>query len=460
MISWATFATNGTTYLDSIPVSLAGTNQTVRGFVELNNVTTQEFTYEVEVISAFPVIVTNVTDQAYTPSDGMAVYNVSGYFTDPDGGSITYLTPTLTNGSALPSWISFDGEAFTSNTSETNNADILLTASDQQGQTKSQTFSVSVVNSAPIVVSALGVDTKYENISYSYSIDLNTIFSDPDGQTLTFSILSQPVWLSSASISGSVLSLTGTPAYSDIGDHIVRLEASDGSLSVIDNLTISIVENKPPVAPTLSDINVIEGDVITYTVPVFPDPEGDIVSYQIKYGNGSALDPALMTFNPGNRVLTVNTYVGIDSIISLLAVATDNFNPSVYAPFNILINTRPQLNSTFGTLNNYMMAQRPSSFTIPSELFSDEDTTLTYALTETDGSPVPAWLSFVGPPSTSTGEFTFSGTYPFAQDDDLEYILKATDSQGGSTTVSVFILVICKCTSSYNIASCYTTCET
>ena len=453
MISWATFATNGTTYIDSIPVSLVETNQTIRGFVELNNVTTQEFTYEVEVVSAFPVIVTNVTDQAYTPSDGMAVYNVSGYFTDPDGGSVTYLTPTLTNGSALPSWISFDGEAFTSNTSETNNADILLTASDQQGQTKNQTVSISVVNSAPIVVSALGTDTKYENISYSYSTDLNTVFSDPDGQTLTFSILSQPVWLSSASISGSILSLAGTPAFSDIGNHIVSLEASDGSLSVIDDLTISIVENKPPVAPTLSDINVNEGDSITYTVPVFPDPEGDSISYQVKLGNGSALDPALMTFNPGNRVLTVNTYVGIDTIIPLIAVATDNFNPSVYAPFNLLINKRPQLNSTFGTLENYIIAEKHSIFTIPSELFSDEDTTLTYALTETDGSPVPAWLSFSGPPTTSTGEFTFSGTYPFAQEDNLEYILNATDSQGRSTSVSVFITVKCKYRLSYIIVS-------
>ena len=83
----------------------------------------------------------------------------------------------------------------------------------------------------------------------------------------------------------------------------------------------------------------------------------------------------------------------------------------------------------------------------------DEDTTLTYALTETDGSPVPAWLSFSGPPTTSTGEFTFSGTYPFAQEDNLEYILNATDSQGRSTSVSVFITVKCKYRLSYIIVS-------
>ena len=409
-----------------------------------NNSTMGQFEYEVEVLNSPPVIVTNASDQIFSPGSGSGLYNVSGYFSDPEGGAITYITPTLTNGSALPAWITFDGQAFTIDTSSANTAEIQIIASDPQSQTASQSFNISVVNSPPSVISPLGTVTGYENITFSYSIDLNTVFNEPDGQPLTYNILSLPGWTKNVSLSGSILSMTENPVYADIGSYTFSIEASDGSLSVVDSLTINIVENYPPVAPTISDITVNEGDSITHTIPVFTDPESNSITYDVLFGNGTSLDPTWITFDEVTRVITANTYVGIDTITPLKVVATDSYNPEVVVTIQLIVNKAPQLNSTFGTLQFYMTAQKSSSFTIDSDLFYDEDTTLSYTLTETNGTAVPAWLTFTGPPTTSTGTFTFSGTYPTDQEDSLVYVIHATDSQGQNNSVSVFINIQCK----------------
>ncbi|MEA5532389.1 putative Ig domain-containing protein [Crocosphaera sp. XPORK-15E] len=55
-----------------------------------------------------PVVDKSIPDQAINPCNGFSFTIPKGTFSDPDGDSLSY-TATLENGSALPSWLNFEG---------------------------------------------------------------------------------------------------------------------------------------------------------------------------------------------------------------------------------------------------------------------------------------------------------------------------------------------------------------
>ena len=77
------------------------------------------------------------------------------------------------------------------------------------------------------------------------------------------------------------------------------------------------------------------------------------------------------------------------------------------------------------------------SYTFPTNTFSDPDagTTLTYSATLSNGSALPAWLSF------SAGTRTFSGTPAAANVGPIDVRVTASDGAGGSIS-DVFTLTV------------------
>ena len=443
MLPWATFATNGTTYLNSIPSALIGTNQTVVGSVKINNLYTRTFRYKVDVVNASPVVVVAVANQTFASGTASATYNVTGFFSDPRGDTISYLTPKLSDNSPLPSWITFSGSMFSFNTSIQREAEVTLTVVNSHSLAASQTFTVTITNQAPVVVSHLGVFSCYESRTSTYSINLSTVFSDPESQPLTFSVDSGPSFVV-PSISGSILNLSVSPAQGDVGTHSVVVLASDGSKNITDTLTISVDENYPPAVPVLSNIYANEGVAGSHTVGAFTDPEGDPITYAMKFANGSALDPAWITFSPASRVVSFTPPNGSPTVIYLTVIASDPYNGPVDAQLELRINLAPKVNTTVTMLNYSMVTQKNSNFTVPGGLFYDEDATLSYVLTNTDNSPAPAWLHFSPPQSTVSGNFEFDGYYPIFEEKEFEFKLVAEDSAGLTQSVSIFVNIIRK----------------
>jgi hypothetical protein len=121
--------------------------------------------------------------------------------------------------------------------------------------------------------------------------------SDPDGDTLTFSVANRPAWLSFNSTTGR---LSGTPADGDVGEHLgIRVSVSDGEATA-SLASFSIVVSRPAslgtatvhwTAPTQR----VDGSTLT-----------DLEGFRIKYGQApDRLNTTVTVSNPGTSSYVV-----------------------------------------------------------------------------------------------------------------------------------------------------------
>ena len=126
------------------------------------------------------------------------------------------------------------------------------------------TIEISNVNDAP---TANAIDDQNATEDEAFSLDVTGNFSDPDGDTLSYSATLEngdalPAWLSF-----EVGVFSGTPEAGDVGSYSVTVTASDGSESVSDTFTLTVVDS--------DDAPVIEGDE-TRTLEINEDESGSL----------------------------------------------------------------------------------------------------------------------------------------------------------------------------------------
>ncbi len=99
----------------------------------------------------------SIADQTADEDAGFTFTVPSGTFTDSDAGDQLTYTATLSDGSPLPAWLTFDPvtQTFsgTPGNDDIGNISIRLTATDLHGASATQTFTVTVdnTNDAPVV---------------------------------------------------------------------------------------------------------------------------------------------------------------------------------------------------------------------------------------------------------------------------------------------------------------------
>jgi Ca2+-binding RTX toxin-like protein len=187
-----------------------------------------------------PSVVGEIPDSALTEDQVFSIEILDEWFVDPNSGALAY-SVTLSDGSPLPSWVSFDGEFLTGTPPVDFNGKfhLLLSATGATGVISTPlVLDVAPVNDAPTVSEALGLLEVSESDAISFTVPPLT-FDDVDGDALTFTAdLSNgsplPGWLT---FDGQTLSgIIPSGFYTEIE---VRITASDGSLSVADILTIA-----------------------------------------------------------------------------------------------------------------------------------------------------------------------------------------------------------------------------
>jgi VCBS repeat-containing protein len=171
---------------------------------------------------------------------------------------ILKVNASLSDGSALPAWLSFDAESLTFSgtpiVADSEIIDVAVTATDSSNQSVSLNFNLNVgnVNLAPEVANDIEDQVSRSQRAFSFQVAVDT-FSDINlNESLTFSAsLSDgsdlPTWLTFDDVTGT---FSGTPADVDIGSVDVRVTATDsGGLSSSDNFTLTTNEfNSVPVA--------------------------------------------------------------------------------------------------------------------------------------------------------------------------------------------------------------------
>ena len=136
---------------------------------------------------------------------------------------------------------------------------VVLTATDSNGTSTTQSFTIVVanVNDPPTFTSDVPTSATQGEL-YSYTVTTNDI----DGDTVTVTATTKPSWLS---FDGTTLS--GTPTSSDVGNHNIVLTATDGALTTTQSFTIVVVGvNVPPKFTSTPLRNARQESFYSYTV--------------------------------------------------------------------------------------------------------------------------------------------------------------------------------------------------
>ncbi|MBQ4774160.1 hypothetical protein F9U44_21985, partial [Pectobacterium versatile] len=176
------------------------------------------FSLTITTVNEAPVVSGTIAAQSIAQGGNLNVTIPAGTFTDPDGDTLT-LSATLADGTALPSWLSFNPATGTFSGTPANgdvgSLTIKVTATDGSNASVSTTFGLTVtnVNDAPVVSGTIPAQNIAQGGSLNITVPAGT-FTDPDGDTLTLSATladgtALPAWLSFNPATGT---FSGTPA--------------------------------------------------------------------------------------------------------------------------------------------------------------------------------------------------------------------------------------------------------
>ena len=181
-------------------------------------------------------------------------------FADVDAGDILTYTATLSDDSALPSWLSFDAGTRTFSGTPLNEdvgtTALKVVASDGEASV-ADTFNLTVTNTndAPTLANAISDQTVAEDsaLSFQFASDVFADVDAGDGFTYTATLSDDsalPSWLS---FDAGTRTFSGTPLNEDVGTIALKVTATDsGSASVTDtfNLTVTNTNDAPTISST------------------------------------------------------------------------------------------------------------------------------------------------------------------------------------------------------------------
>ncbi len=203
--------------------------------------------------------------------------NVASNFNDPDGDALTYSAATS---DAAVATATVSGSQVTATGVAAGTATITITARDPGGLTATQTMAVTVeaVNSPPTITGT--VEDQTLNVGDTFTADVAGLFTDPDGDALTFAATSSDAAVATASVSGDTLTVEAVAE----GSASVTVSATDtGDLSAEVAFTVTVEQpnRAPEVADAIPAQTLQIGDTVPLVVSMyFTDPDGDELSYE------------------------------------------------------------------------------------------------------------------------------------------------------------------------------------
>ncbi|WP_275451360.1 putative Ig domain-containing protein [Ruegeria sp. ANG-R] len=211
-----------------------------------------------DLLNRSPSAASTIEDQQTDEGTNWSFTLPEDTFTDADGDALL-LSATLTDGSTLPGWLSFD--AATSQFSGTppeegfdGTIDLRVTASDGAAEAFSD-FSLTIiaVNNAPTLTQALSDHRIKEDQAWQYIVPEGA-FTDVDGDALLLSASladgsTLPEWLSFDTATGQ---FNGTSPTGFTGAIDLRVSASDGMAEAFSEFTLTVeaVNDAPAIRGT------------------------------------------------------------------------------------------------------------------------------------------------------------------------------------------------------------------
>jgi hypothetical protein len=347
-------------------------------------------------------ITVNNTDRAptLTPPTNMSVAQgatadqvLTG--SDPDGDALTFskvagptfMTVTTTNATTGNIHLA-PGATETTGVSA---ASVRTTDGTLNSATEPLTVTVTATNAAPTLAQPANM-----TVNEGLTADQTLNATDPDGNPLSFTLVSGPAYASVSTTSAGTGTATGNihlaPGFSDSGTAAATVRASDGSLNDDKSLTITV--NNTNRAPTLNqpaNMSVAQGgtadQVITGT-----DPDGDALTFSLVSGPTFA------------SVTTTNATTGNIHLAAGASDPTGTSGATVRASDGTLNNDKTLTITVTGGANQAPVLAQPGDMTV------NEGATADQVITATDGDGNPITFSKVSGPTFLTVSTTSPGT--------------------------------------------------
>ncbi len=404
----------------------------------------QSFTITVSNVNETPTITSHPITVA-TQDTGYS-YTIKAVDADPDD-EITLQATTK------PEWLNFDPTtgvlSGTPSSAEVGlrNHNVVITATDTDGESATQSFTIYVViSNEHLQFPDIPITSAVEDMPYSHRV--TSISTDTQAST-GLQVTTKPGWLNFDASSGL---LSGTPTGADVGPHSVTLWAY-GAGTTQQSFTITVTNTND--APTIATIPITvatEDTAYSYTVAATDADTGDNVTLE------ATTKPEWMTFIPATGILSgtpTNAHVGDHGVV---ITATDDAGDSATQSFTITVansNGNLQFTNTPNTsasegINYFQQAMavitgtestvtlEPSFITVSDTLmFSDDshDPTLKWSMIgATDNGKSQSRAGTYG--SLVLNEATGSWAYMLDNDNPQTNALNADDTPSDSFTVT------------------------
>ena len=203
---------------------------------------------------------------------------LSGYFSDPDGDTLSYKASSSPSGVVT---VSVSTATLTITPLAAGAATVIIMANDGHVNA-SLPISVSVVQSNRAPVATGTIPSVTVKVGGSAAVYVEDSFSDPDGDTLTYTASSSNMDKATVSVTGSTVLVAPVKA----GTATITVTATDpGGLTATQIFSVTVSEpNRAPVAVgaiQIPRLNVGQGlSGISMAVEgYFSDPDGDRLTY-------------------------------------------------------------------------------------------------------------------------------------------------------------------------------------
>ena len=252
-------------------------------------------------------------------------------FNDPDGDALTY---TASSNAPAIATASVTGSVLTVTALAGGSAIITVTANDGKGGTNSTAFTVTV-NRPPVVANV--IPNQLLTVGGTFTRNLNAapiVFSDPDGDALSYSASSSAAATATANVAGSVLTVTAVGG----GSATITVIANDGK-GGMQSTTFTVTVNQPPrVANAIANQTLTVGRTFTRDLNaapvVFVDPDGDALSY-----TAASSAPAIASAAISGSTLTVT--LNSSGTATITVTANDGRGGTGQTTFTVSANRAP-----------------------------------------------------------------------------------------------------------------------
>ncbi len=217
-----------------------------------------------------PTVATPLVDQAVAEGTPFAIQIPATTFTDLDPDDVLTLSASLADGTALPSWLTFDAATRAlsgmPDDAQVGSLELTVTATDREAERVSDAFTLTItnVNEAPTVVVPVPDQIAAEDSFFTFTVPATT-FTDADvihGDALVYEASLAdgsplPAWLS---FDPTTRTFSGMPGPGDAGVRQLAVTALDqDTLSATDFFTLSIAGPLPRILVGTSENDVVAG---------------------------------------------------------------------------------------------------------------------------------------------------------------------------------------------------------